>query len=121
LSVGAPSSRPKNAASAAPILAEAEGDDGEVVAAQLERRRPEQQAEKRGERCADRQDHPEGQMKIEMRAGEQRVGVRPHRVEGDVAQIEQPGEADDDVQAEREQDVKDGEIGDPHPRGARIG
>src|SRR2546425_5605938 len=60
-------------------------------------------------------------MKIEMRAGEQRVGVAPHWVKGDVAQIQQPGEADDDVQTEREQDVKDGEIGDPHPRGPGVG
>jgi hypothetical protein len=41
-------------------LAEAEGDDGEVVAAQLERRRAEQHAEERGDQRADRQDDQNG-------------------------------------------------------------
>src|ERR1700674_3265709 len=59
-------------------------------------------------------------MKIEMRAREQRVRVGTDRVEGDVAQIQQPSEADDDVQAEGEQDVEDGEIGDAHPRRAGV-
>ena len=38
---------------------------------------------------------------------EQRVGVRAHPVEGDVAEIEQPAPADDDVEPEREQHVED--------------
>jgi hypothetical protein len=40
-------------------LAETEGDDGQIVAAQLERRRTEQHAEEAGNDGADRQDHPE--------------------------------------------------------------
>ena len=101
-------------------LAEAERDDGKVVAAQLERRRAEQHAEQRGDRRADRQDDPERQVQIEVRAGEQRIGVGADGVERDVAEIEQAGEADDDVQAEREQHVEDGVVGDAHPAGADL-
>ena len=101
-------------------LAEAERDDGEVVAAQLERRRAEQHAEQRGDRRADRQDHPERQVQAELRAGEQRVDVGADGVERDVAEVEQAGEADDDVQAQREHDVEDREVRDAHPGGADL-
>ena len=37
----------------------------------------------------------------ELRRGEPAGDVGAHRVEGDVAEVEQPGVADDDVQAER--------------------
>ena len=50
-----------------------------------------------------------------MRRGEQGVDVGAHRVEGDVTEIEQPGEADYDVQAERQEHEQDREIRDPHP------
>src|SRR6185295_2140223 len=38
-------------------------------------------------------------------------------IKRDVAQIEQPGEADDDVESERQQDVEDRVVGDAHPGG----
>ena len=97
-------------------LAEAERHDGEVVAAQLERRRAEQHAEEARDGRADRQDDPERQVQIEVRAREQRVHVRAYRVERDVAEVEQPGEADDDVEAERQEHVQDREVRDAYPR-----
>ena len=51
--------------------------------------------------------------------GEQRVGVGADRVEGDIAEIEQAGEADDDVQAPAEHHVdedQDAEMVDPLDR-----
>ena len=50
-----------------------------------------------------------------MRAGQQRIGIGADGVEGDVAEVEQAGKADDDVQAERQEDVENGEIDDAHP------
>ncbi len=50
---------------------------------------------------------------------EQRVGIGADRVEGDVAEVEQAGEADDDVQAPGEHHVDqdlDAEIVDPFQR-----
>ena len=41
--------------------------------------------------------------------------VGADRVERDVAEVEQAGEADDDVEAEREQHVQQREVGDAHP------
>ena len=54
--------------------------------------------------------------------GEQRVGIGADRVEGDVAEVEQAGEADHDVQAPAEHHVDqdlDAEIVDPFQRAAR--
>ena len=51
--------------------------------------------------------------------GEQRVGIGADRVEGDVAEVEQAGEADDDVQPPAEHHVDqdlDAEIVDPLER-----
>ena len=78
-------------------FAKAERDDGQVIAAQLQRRRAEQDAEHAGNCRTDRQNHPERPMQSEMRTGEQGIGIGADRVESDVAEIEQPGEADDDV------------------------
>ncbi len=99
-------------------LAEAQRDDRQIVAAQLERRCAQQDAEQAGDGGADRQDDPERQMQVEVRDGQQRVDVGADRVEGDIAQVEQAGEADHDVQAERQEDVEDREVGDAHPGGA---
>src|SRR4029077_17787013 len=73
-------------------LAEAERDDRKVVAAQFERGRAEQHTEQAGDERADGQDDPERQVQIEMRRGEQGVHIRAHRIEGNVSQVEQPGE-----------------------------
>ena len=56
--------------------------------------------------------------------GEERVGVGADRVEGDVAEVEQAGEADDDVQAPAEHHVDqdlDAEIVDPLDRALDAG
>ncbi len=97
-------------------LAESEGDDGEIIAAQPEHREAERDAPERGERPGDRQADPE--RPAEMRR-EQRVGVGADRVEGDIAEVKETGEADDDVEAPAEQDVEqdlDAEIIDPFLR-----
>ena len=83
-------------------LAEAEGHDRQVVAAQAQHREAEQDAERGRERAGERQALPEAEIEP---AGEQRVGVGADRVEGDVAEVQQPGEADHDVQAPAEHDV----------------
>ena len=56
--------------------------------------------------------------------GEQRVGIGADRVEGDIAEIEQAGEADHDVQAPAQHHVDqdlDAEIVDPLHRAAEAG
>src|SRR5690348_6448593 len=44
-----------------------------------------------------------------MAAGHDSVEIRAEAEEGDVTEVEQPGEPDDDIQAEREQGVDDGD------------
>ena len=78
-------------------LAEAERHDGEVVAAQPQRRCPEHDAEEGREDRPYRQQHPPWQMDAEVRRGEQRVGIGANGIERDVAQVEQPRKADHDV------------------------
>lgn len=85
-------------------LTEAEGHDGEVVAAQPQRGRADQDAEHQGGGRADQDRGPEGQVQVEGRAGgsgDHGGGVGADPEEGHVAEVEQAGEADDDVQAER--------------------
>ena len=94
---------------------ETERDDGQIVAAQLERWRTEQDTKNAGDHRANRQNDPERQVQAEMRTGQQRVNVSAHGIEGDVTEIEQAGKADDDVQAKRQEDIQDGEIRDAHP------
>ncbi len=83
-------------------LAEGERHDGEIVAAEPEHGEAENDAPQRGGGAGDRQADPEAQA--EMR-GEQREGIGADRIEGDIAEIEQPGEADHDVQPPAEHDV----------------
>ena len=59
-------------------------------------------AEGGGEQAGKRQAGPEAETEG---LREQRVGVGADRVEGDVAEVEQAGEADHDVQAPAEHDV----------------
>jgi len=79
-------------------LAEAQGDNGEVVARAISCGRasstPNRQAT-----SAPIAESPKRQVQTEMRRSKQGVGIRAHCVEGDVSQVEQPGEAHDDVQA----------------------
>src|SRR5690348_2771676 len=55
-----------------------------------------------------------------MWTGEQRVRIRADRIEGDVAEIQQAGEADDDVEAEREQHIENRVVRDAHPTRANL-
>ena len=51
----------------------------------------------------------------EIDRGEERIGIGADRIEGDVAEIEEAGEADDDVQAPAQHHIgehQDGEIDD---------
>ena len=97
-------------------LAEAERDDGEVVAAQPQRRRAQQHAEeRRDQRRPAAASIQQRQMHAEVRRGEQRIDVGADRVERDVAEVEQAGVADDDVEPEREHDVEQREVDDAHP------
>src|SRR5207342_1944782 len=72
-------------------LAEAEGDDGEVVAAQPQHRKAEEEAGERGEDAGGRQADPEREAEVLC---DQRIGISADRIERDVAEIEEPGEAD---------------------------
>ena len=93
-------------------LAEAQGDDRQVVAAQPQRGGAEDGAEERGHRRAEEEDHPEGvvpegQMEdVAMaRGGERAAGVGTDGEEGGVAEVEQAGEAHHHVEAEPQQHV----------------
>ena len=85
-------------------LAEAERDDGEIIAAQAQHRKAEQYAGKRGEDAGERQADPERQAEG---LRDQRVGVGADGVERDITEIEEAREADDDVQAEAQHRVGD--------------
>ncbi len=77
-------------------LAEGERHDREIVAAQSQHREAEDHAPQRRQNAGDRQADPERQM---IGRRQQRVGIGADCVEGDVAEIQQAGEADDDVEA----------------------
>ena len=59
-------------------------------------------------------------MVRQLRRGEQAQHVGADRVEGDVAEVEQAGVADHDVQPERQQDVEQRDVDDADPGVARI-
>ena len=50
-----------------------------------------------------------------MRGCEQGIAIRTYRIEGDVAEIEQPCRTDDDVQPEGKQRKQDGKIRNAYP------
>ena len=102
-------------------LAEGERDDGEIVAAQPQHRKSEQDAPERREAARERQQEPERQAEGLC---QQRVGIGADRVEGDVAEIEQAGEPDHDVEAPAQHHVDqnlDAEIVDPLHRALKAG
>ena len=80
-------------------LAEAERHNGQIVAAQAQHRKAKQDSGERRQNAGKWQADPERQAEI---LGDQRVGIGADRIEGDVAEIEEAGEADDDVQPEAE-------------------
>ncbi|MCY1435761.1 hypothetical protein D9M71_518680 [compost metagenome] len=108
-------------------LAEAQGDDRQVIAAQLEHRRADQHP---ADGCGHRRqwdDHPHRPVQhaldqasqLQVRRSEQGVQVGADGVEADVAHVKQAGVADDDVQAQRQQHVEHGEAKDAYPGRAK--
>ncbi len=83
-------------------LAERERHDGQVVAPQPQHGEAQQHARRRREQPGERQAGPEAQPEA---GRHQREGVGADRVEGDVAEVQQPGEPDHDVQPPAEHDV----------------
>ena len=109
-------------------FAKAQRDDGQVVTAQLERWRAQQHAKGAGQAGAQRHGDPQRGVQAvregagdpgkgfgQVRRGEQAVHVGADGKEGDVAQVEQAGKADHDVQAQGQQHVQQRHVGDAHP------
>ena len=98
-------------------LAEGERHDRQIVAAEPQHREAEHDAPEARQGCR-RGAAGSRTRQAEMR-GEQRIGIGADGIEGDVAEIEQAGEADDDVEAPAEHHVDqdlDAEIVDPFQR-----
>ncbi|OTP72160.1 hypothetical protein PAMC26510_22210 [Caballeronia sordidicola] len=102
---------------------EAQGHDGEIIAAQTKRRRTQQHAERGGQRHRAGNDDPDRRVQAageqvrdplelrgQLRRRKQRSHISAHGVERDVAQVQQPGETHHHVQAQREHDVQHREV-----------
>ena len=99
-------------------LTKPESHDGQVVAPETENRRPDDEADRDGDEDGDGNRNPEvgeGVLGRSQRVvGDEVGGVRGQdgrhvgadRVEGDISEVEQAGEPDDDVEPESEEDVK---------------
>ena len=85
-------------------LAEAESHDGQIVAAQPQHRKAEQNACQGGEHTGQWQADPE--RPAELR-GQQGIGVGANGVEGHVTQVKQAGQPDHDVQSPAKHDVNE--------------
>src|SRR5256885_3000147 len=92
-------------------FAEAERDDRQVISVQAQDGQAEEDAGAGGDEEADEQEEVEHRRRKGKAAAEDlvalggardRPGVRAHREERDVAQIEQSGQANDDVQSQRQ-------------------
>ncbi len=92
-------------------LAEAEGHDGEVVTTHPQRRGAEEDA--RDHRDDDRDRHAPQPRQRAVLGAEDTDGVGAHGVEADVAEVEQAGIPDDDVEAQGHEDV--GRDREEHP------
>ena len=90
-------------------LPEAEGDDGQIVTVHAQYREAEQGTCGGGHDCRQRQHAPEAQAEILV---SQRQAVRTNRIERDIPQIQQAGQAHDDVQPQTEKHVDQPENGD---------
>ena len=108
-------------------LAEAERHDGEVVAAHAQRRVADEHPGEGGQQPADDEVDPrqppvgvdvDAELHLEDLVEDDRRVVGADGVEGHVAEVEQPGEADDDVQARGEHDV---DHDDGHQRDPAVG
>ncbi len=83
-------------------LAKAQGDDGQIISPQPQHREAEQKAEGGRRQPGDGQALPEAEPEVGV---EQGIAVGADRVEADIAEIQQAGEADHHVQAEAQHDV----------------
>jgi hypothetical protein len=83
-------------------LAEGQRDDGQVVAPQPQHRKAEQHAPEGRQDSRQRQAEPEGKAEI---LGQNRIGIGPDSVEGDVAKVQQPREPDHDIQPPAEHHI----------------
>ena len=112
----------------------AQRHDGEVVTAQLQHRRAQQNAEQRRQPGTQRDHPPDDEVQPvreqvvdplelvgQVRRTQQRHHVGAHRVERDVTQIEQAGKAHHDVQAQGQHDVQQCEVQHAHPVVATCG
>ncbi|MNI09935.1 hypothetical protein D3C73_630230 [compost metagenome] len=81
---------------------EGERHDRKIVSSQPQNRETEDNAPERGQNAGHRQEQPEGEAEM---GRQQRVGIGADRVEGDITQIEQAREADDDVETPGEHHV----------------
>ena len=93
-------------------FAEGQRHDGEIVAAQPQHRKAQDDAPQGGQNAGQRQRDVEGpghdavaEPAGEIDGGQQRIGIGADGIEGDVAEVEQPGEADHDVEAPAQHDV----------------
>ena len=94
-------------------LAERDRDDREVVGAQAQRRQPEQDARRRAA-ATDRERRREpGAPALLHDEDRHRVGADRH--ERDLAEVEQPGEAELQLQPQREDRVDPGDDADERP------
>ena len=94
-------------------LAEEERDDREVVPDQPARGQPDSSPSRTVAGTTIDRDHELPASAGRTCRTEHRVDVRAEAEEGDVAEVEQPGAADDDVQPEREQHVDQRVEADP--------
>ena len=88
-------------------LPEEEGHDGEVVADEPARRQADEQPEHGGRERDDGDRRLGLPVVVELGRGEDAVAVGAEADEGDVAEVEQPGVPDDDVEAEPHQPVQE--------------
>src|SRR5262249_13745232 len=102
-------------------LAEGKRDDGQIIAAQPQDGKAEQNSPERSEDACKRQENPEREPE---RLCEQGIGVGADRVKGDVTKVEQSSEAYNNVQTPSKHDIDqdlDSEIVDPLDRTAEAG
>jgi len=90
-------------------LAEEQGQDREVVAEKSARRQPHEEPQDRSSDHDDRNCRHRLPVVAELRRREDGIEIRADTEERDVAEIQQSGKADDDVETERKQCVDERE------------
>src|SRR5690606_1361687 len=89
-------------------LAEAQGNDGEVVAAQTQDREAQKETEQAGHGAGQWQRFPETPARPVVK---QRIGIRTHGIEADEAEIQEACKAHHDIQSQAQHDVDEHEGG----------